>query len=928
MFAKLRSRIAIPSTPFRQLPTRRSSPIKSLASIFSRSGSTLNVPRGSSESNFRATASGSEIRYFKADSTLATERPTIPGNKVLSLPVEALDTESSSSTNASTLRTSSSSLPPKPINLLSRLRRRRAETKNQRTAKKAVVDGKRRQELPTCEDCELAMQSLQTALDEAQGKMAKLEARTATLLSIVDAYETVYGSKSASSSRESVPVISPHHTTPVSRIKHARHRHRQFPRVDPTPQTSKIAPVPTSHSTDPVQAARKENVDLRSLGTPAQKGAKKRGTLNDCDDLLTALEQVADTIHDLPIPIPSTRPRHPFQGRALLHTASASLAPSAIPRAQTHGEREAKGSKSHQTNFHEEMWWQHASGKVKLAPKQKGSSKENVAPTKAPASSSKTGMTKRTAAKAAAAAAAAPKKGLTKNATKPATATRAKPTAATVRKTKSETAKPKATASTKSKPAAAAKDKPAKPKATVGKKVTEGKKKSPTGTTAKAVKVKAAAKKAAVKAKSASPVKPAPKPPATAHKPTSKTSPARAPSPGKVPASKAKAPTSKKPASKILEGSSTALSVEFIGAHLIVMFTGSTVLRTMITPKFSCSQDELSVTVELYVPSVRASEVEIDVDGSLFSVHIKPYFLRLSFPGNVVEDDDSFARYDPSSGYLTVKLTKETKGEDFKDLDLLAKLLAPQGTTRQADNALADYVNDDEIQELIKWKSPYTTTESSPGSVQSVEFTEEENATMLRLPRKEYLTDAAQVGVLHHMLISILFGYAYDLRTTLDDPTPESAWTIASLTPAFSALDVSPFTTLSSTLISSYRRALAFPLYRNWSLCQTCQADVAGILKLGRRGVTRALLRTKRILDRHEAYYIYSKIWVDDFIVWVQSCATDAALHKLSGELRSFKLPKASVGWSLEELEAAAKDVQPDSDDETDEDDSQRPTPL
>ena len=43
-----------------------------------------------------------------------------------------------------------------------------------------------------------------------------------------------------------------------------------------------------------------------------------------------------------------------------------------------------------------------------------------------------------------------------------------------------------------------------------------------------------------------------------------------------------------------------------------------------------------------------------------------------------MEDDDSSANYDPTSGYLTVTLTKETKGEVFDDLDLLAKLLAPR----------------------------------------------------------------------------------------------------------------------------------------------------------------------------------------------------------------------------------------------------------
>jgi len=59
-------------------------------------------------------------------------------------------------------------------------------------------------------------------------------------------------------------------------------------------------------------------------------------------------------------------------------------------------------------------------------------------------------------------------------------------------------------------------------------------------------------------------------------------------------------------------------------------------------------------------------------------VHIAPYFLRLNLPGNVLEDDESSTTYDPSSSFLTVTLTKETKGQDFPDLDLLAKLLAPK----------------------------------------------------------------------------------------------------------------------------------------------------------------------------------------------------------------------------------------------------------
>lgn len=59
-------------------------------------------------------------------------------------------------------------------------------------------------------------------------------------------------------------------------------------------------------------------------------------------------------------------------------------------------------------------------------------------------------------------------------------------------------------------------------------------------------------------------------------------------------------------------------------------------------------------------------------------MHINPYFLRLNFTNGLVEDDASSAVYDPSTGYLTVVLTKEVPGQEFRDLDLLAKLLAPR----------------------------------------------------------------------------------------------------------------------------------------------------------------------------------------------------------------------------------------------------------
>jgi protein SHQ1 len=71
------------------------------------------------------------------------------------------------------------------------------------------------------------------------------------------------------------------------------------------------------------------------------------------------------------------------------------------------------------------------------------------------------------------------------------------------------------------------------------------------------------------------------------------------------------------------------------------------------------------------------------VDETLFTLHINPYYLRLNFSHALQDDDEaSSARYDPGSGYLTVSLTKVVRGQEFEDLDLLTKLLAPRRSER------------------------------------------------------------------------------------------------------------------------------------------------------------------------------------------------------------------------------------------------------
>ncbi|KAH7107471.1 SHQ1-domain-containing protein [Auriculariales sp. MPI-PUGE-AT-0066] len=413
----------------------------------------------------------------------------------------------------------------------------------------------------------------------------------------------------------------------------------------------------------------------------------------------------------------------------------------------------------------------------------------------------------------------------------------------------------------------------------------------------------------------------------------------------------------------------------------------------MLTPRFRCSQTDTDLTVILQTRPFE--DIEVHVEDTTLSVHVNPYFLRLVFSGRIVEEDASSARYDPSSGELTVTVSKVLPGEHFDDLDLLSKLLAPEGSARTGQplievldedeailqaaesdwqlpqhlphtsvhaaqrqpygflqlhtgyfehiahvpneiNALGgsietlpvierpaklrlseddkwdeeyymmDFIQDEEIQERIQWTFPYDDRD----------FNEDERLAQLRLPRREYLVDTAKNKQIQRTLVSILFAYMYDARATGHEPTTESAWTICALTPCFAALV--EHDTLHAALVGSYRRALAWPLFRSFALCERVRLDVVELLERGVRSSLQATLETLKILTGHEVYYVYGKIWVEDLCVWISRYASAESLSELAAEVKITQVQKADIGWNLEELELAARlaVTEVDSDDE------------
>uniref|UniRef100_A0A8C8BQ48 Protein SHQ1 homolog n=1 Tax=Otus sunia TaxID=257818 RepID=A0A8C8BQ48_9STRI len=98
----------------------------------------------------------------------------------------------------------------------------------------------------------------------------------------------------------------------------------------------------------------------------------------------------------------------------------------------------------------------------------------------------------------------------------------------------------------------------------------------------------------------------------------------------------------------------------------------------MLTPAFELTQDPDFLTIIIKVPYARASEFDVYFEGEDFKFYAKPYFLRLTLPGRIVEDGREKASYNTDKGTFTIRLPKEIPGQYFEGLDMLTSLLAPK----------------------------------------------------------------------------------------------------------------------------------------------------------------------------------------------------------------------------------------------------------
>lgn len=115
----------------------------------------------------------------------------------------------------------------------------------------------------------------------------------------------------------------------------------------------------------------------------------------------------------------------------------------------------------------------------------------------------------------------------------------------------------------------------------------------------------------------------------------------------------------------------------------------------MLTPVFELGQSASHVEISLKVPFIKTQNIDLFVEGSQFKLSAHPYFLNLSLPGLLSEDEaDQAASLDISTGNLKVSVKKAVLGMDFPDLDLLTKICKPKEPLRMTKPPLVEVISE------------------------------------------------------------------------------------------------------------------------------------------------------------------------------------------------------------------------------------------
>jgi len=184
------------------------------------------------------------------------------------------------------------------------------------------------------------------------------------------------------------------------------------------------------------------------------------------------------------------------------------------------------------------------------------------------------------------------------------------------------------------------------------------------------------------------------------------------------------------------------------------------------------------------------------------------------------------------------------------------------------------------------------------------ELSKEEKEVLVGIKSKIMSLDQKQTRMIYSGLVEIIFSYCYISRSFYGEMEPEASWIIAKISPMLSWLNVS--SSPREALVNCFRRALMFPLYRSFSLCAASHQDTIKIIS-NRVFITKLLLHIRTLFNRREPYYLLNQLYIDDYIIWIQSRALDENLKKLAKNLARYRVEPKSLKLDLELLERVAR---------------------
>ncbi|GMR48245.1 hypothetical protein PMAYCL1PPCAC_18440 [Pristionchus mayeri] len=209
---------------------------------------------------------------------------------------------------------------------------------------------------------------------------------------------------------------------------------------------------------------------------------------------------------------------------------------------------------------------------------------------------------------------------------------------------------------------------------------------------------------------------------------------------------------------------------------------------------------------------------------------------------------------------------------------------------------LADSFDPDEmLEEILRWEMGKKS-----------EVTHDDKERLKELPNKKLpVLSPEDTYAVSLSLVDILFGYAYDQRVNMGDSSVESSWTYCTLSPSLSSL--TRWRDGKEAVQAAARRALVYPLYRNWNLVEKVFEDLKEILKRGRSSIVHSLAVIHSEMGVGGDFrYLLNDLIITDLLLWVQAVDGEV-FQRLHKEISEVKLTKSSTGLDLDTLEMEAK---------------------